>query len=287
MKKTTLQIAKKKIERYFKKQKDKIFRKTELNKIFKENRNNWQLAKSASINKFIKFLVKEIEMNKIELNFPNRKETRYVIGEINIYKILSAVNPNGYFSHLSALYINKILKDEPREIYFNVEQSIKPQYETYLTQESIKRAFENKNRVTNNFFEYHKYKIFGLSGKYAKNLGVINVDTLRTTDIERTLIDITVRPQYAGGIQNVLLAYESNKEHVSMEKLVKYLNKLNFIYPYHQSIGWYLEKVGVEDETLKLLKNLGLENDFYLINQMKKPKYSEKWRIYFPNNFDD
>lgn len=68
-----------------------------------------------------------------------------------------------------------------------------------------------------------------------------------------------------------------------MRKLVSMLEKLNYIYPYHQAIGFYLDKAGYyEDSALKLLQKFGLKYDFYLAHQIDDVDYSKEWRLYFP-----
>ncbi len=69
-----------------------------------------------------------------------------------------------------------------------------------------------------------------LNGMHTGNLGVIKMsgpdgEKLKITDVERTLIDITVRPEYAGGIHEVLKAYRLAKDKVSVNKLVAILEK--------------------------------------------------------------
>jgi predicted transcriptional regulator of viral defense system len=100
--------------------------------------------------------------------------------------------------------------------------------------------------------------------------------------VERTLIDITVRPVYSGGVFEVLKAFERAKEEVSINKLLGFLNQLNYIYPYHQAIGFYLTKAGYKESQIKMVKELGINYDFYLDYQIKDPDFSEEWRIYYP-----
>ena len=81
------------------------------------------------------------------------------------------------------------------------------------------------------------------------NLGVIffkdrEGGSIPTTNIERTLIDIAVRPVYSGGVFEVLKAYKMAKDKVSINKLAAYLKKIGYVYPYHQVVGFYLEKSG-------------------------------------------
>lgn len=110
-------------------------------------------------------------------------------------------------------------------------------------------------------------------------------EKLRVTDIERTLIDIVVRPIYAGGVKEVLKAYRQGKNFVSVEKLAETLQQTDYVYPYHQAIGFYMEKSGAYDESeFQLLKKTPMNFDFYLDYKMHEFKYSEDWKIYYPKD---
>ncbi len=102
------------------------------------------------------------------------------------------------------------------------------------------------------------------------------------TSLERTLIDIAVRPAYSGGVGEVEKAYERAKETVSVNKLNAMLKKLKFIYPYHQAIGFYMEKAGYRDAQLNLMKAHPFEFDFYLNYVMQEREYAPTWRLYYP-----
>jgi hypothetical protein len=57
---------------------------------------------------------------------------------------------------------------------------------------------------------------------------------------------------------------------------------MEYAYPYHQSIGFLLERAGATEQDCRRLSNLGTEFDFYLDYKMKNPAYSKKWRLYYP-----
>ena len=48
------------------------------------------------------------------------------------------------------------------------------------------------------------------------------------------------------------------------------LKKLGHLYPYHQAIGFYLERGGFDGEALDLARAPGLEFDFYLAHGMSR-----------------
>jgi predicted transcriptional regulator of viral defense system len=120
------------------------------------------------------------------------------------------------------------------------------------------------------------------------NLGVVEADQpegqkIRLTNVERTLIDITVRPGYAGGVFEVLKAFRNAKGKVSINKLTAMLKTLGYVYPYHQAIGFYLDRAGVYDESsIRLLRKIEMSHDFYLAHAMNDPEYSKDWRLFFP-----
>ena len=108
---------------------------------------------------------------------------------------------------------------------------------------------------------------------------------MRVTDCERTLIDATVRPAYSGGVAVVAKAFELAKETVSVNKLTAYLRKLRYVYPYHQAVGFYMERAGYDEALLKLLDQFPVEYDFYLEHAMKSPVLNKRWRLYVPKGF--
>jgi hypothetical protein len=238
----------------------------------------------------LKVLLARTKLRKERLAFPYRAETRFTWGEVPTYALIQSLNEDGYFSHYTAMHFHGLSEQIPKTIYFNIEQPASSGGGT-LSQEGIDRAFKGKCRVSTNVVALRDTRIHKLNGGNTGRLGVVPFTTeggeqIRITNIERTLIDAVVRPVYAGGVAEVAAAFRAAAKLVSVKRLASYLRKLNYTYPYHQAIGYYLDRAGVFNESdINLLRKLPIEFDFYLNYQIKNPAYNEKWRLWVPQRF--
>ena len=291
MKLSHIKSAEKDIREYFDSLAKRIFLKKDIYQILAENHRSWGLRKTMSVDTFIDGLTK-IKLKEVKLTSPNYDNTytRFIWGKnIRIYQLGLSLRPQSYLTHHTAMHILGLTDQTPTTIYVNTEQSIKYDREGELEQGRIATAFKRKPRVSKYIFTYKHWNICCLSGINTKKLGVeeIKVFTdgeLPVTNIERTLIDITVRPIYSGGCHEVLKAYKRAKDKVSIDSMIAMLKKIKYIYPYHQAIGFYMQAAGFSDSSLKPLRKIRMEYDFYLDYDMKKTKYSKEWRIYYPKN---
>ena len=234
-------------------------------------------------------------LRRLDFPFPYRKERRYVWGDTHLLEVLLTLKKDSYFTHYTAVRIHGLTEQVPKTIYLNHEQGPHNPDRESLTQSSIDLAFRSKPRVSQNIVDFDDKRVCLLNGMYTNQLGVINQEAtydtsekarVRVTNIERTLIDITVRPVYAGGVQEVLKAYELAKETgVSVNRLAATLQQLGYVYPYHQAIGFYLERAGYKKSDLSLLERFPMKFDFFLTHQMKERDYVKRWHLHVPKSF--
>ena len=85
-------------------------------------------------------------------------------------------------------------------------------------------------------------------------------------------------------MSEVIKAYSLAKDKLSVERIIDTLANNGYIYPYHQSVGFYLDMAGIQMDLLEPLLEMGLNLDFYLTHQMKNAAYSERWKIYYPED---
>jgi predicted transcriptional regulator of viral defense system len=285
---TRFQIALPDIRTFFEEKNQSVYREQDIAGILLQERNGWRLAYSMTTNKFIQELVRRSRLKELVLRSPEYQEiTRYIWDSASPYQVALSLKRGAYLSHGTAVFLHGLNNQLPQTIYINNEQSPKPAPKSPLTQEAMNRAFANKQRASRYIFSYDNHRIVILSGKHTGHLEVGELagpsgEKLEVTKLERTLIDITVRPNYAGGVYQVLASYEGAKDRVSVNTLMAVLKKLDYKYPYHQAIGFYMTRAGYDPKRIARLKELGHDFDFYLDYGILDPAYDKEWRLFYP-----
>ena len=265
-----------------------VFRRRELDALFADVQADLKLQKQATAGQCIRFLESQGKLRKFEIkSLKYRNESRYAWGTPSPYEVALSLRPGAYLTHGTALALHGLLDQMPKTFYVNKEQSPKPRPSGALTQERLDFAFSRRQRESGYVFEWDGGKAVILSGKNTNGLQVIDVsgpsgEPLVATGLERTLIDVVVRPTYAGGSFAVLDAYREARDRVSVPKLVEILDTLDYVYPYHQAIGFLMERAGYPDAACQAMRARGLGIDFYLQHGLAEPEYDAGWRLFHP-----
>ncbi len=293
MSKSRIEAAKADIFRYFAQLPTRVHRISEIASYLEQERDKWRLPASLTTRAFMRFLTEEGELSEIIFPFPApyKREVRFLWGEVSLYEVAQALKLNSYFSHYTAVKFHGLTEQLPKTVYVNAEQPNASVMTAPLTQKAIDIAFRRPARTSGNVADTRDFRVCIISGKNTGNLGVMEkavvagAGSLRFTNLERTLIDIAVRPVYAGGVFEVRKAYQLAKEKLSVERLVAMLKKLAYTYPYHQAVGYYLERAGCEPAQVDVLRKLPMEFDFYLTHQMSQMDHVKEWRLFVPKGF--
>jgi predicted transcriptional regulator of viral defense system len=253
----------------------------------------WRLAANTSVDKFVRFLLEATAMRRVSIvpvgENVHRTVTRYVWADASPYAVAATLESRAYLSHGTAVLLHGLTDQLPSVICVSREQSQQYGRESTLEQEGIDNAFSQPERRSNALFTYDNFQVVLLHGKNTGRLEVGTItygrEQLSVTKLERTLIDITVRPAYAGGVYQVLEAYRRAQSDMSTSVLLATLKKLDYIYPYHQAIGFYMQRAGYKPEQYERLRSLGLNHDFYLAHGLRERELDSAWRLHFPKGF--
>lgn len=274
------------IENFFDSLPDKSFSYEELAGIFDRHKEEWDIPKTNTSTQFINFLKEKTPLRSAEFDRgkQGQPKTLLVWKAKDDLSIISGLKKNGYYTHYTAMCLHSLTLQIPKVYYLNTERSQNP-VPNYISQEAINLAFSREQRKTSLSYSYGDKKVYLLNSKNTRELGVrtfkSQTEYYHYTDLERTLIDIAIRPAYAGGVFEVLEAYKRARGKIDPVKLSKYLEKLDFTYPYHQTLGFYMEKAGYSSSDTALF-NQRMHLDFYLTYNMKDKQFSDKWRLFYP-----
>jgi predicted nucleic-acid-binding protein len=264
------------------------------------NKNNMN-TKSFSLNKFIKYLLDNefIFEFEFENNINDKKiyVSKYFNNKSDYAKALevsSLLIPKSYISYFSSMYHYNLTQQLPKKIYLSVERKSNAPHNA-LKQEVINKALCKEGRLPAGVLSMLGYEIYLVHAKEANRVGIKRVllfdKDYRITTLERTLVDIVVRSEISGGIEEVVQAYkkafELYRDTIFINKIIFILKKLNYIYPYHQVIGYLLSKSGFDASNIK--KEFEFKNDFFLargiVNEnLNDLDYNQEFRLYIPKN---
>jgi hypothetical protein len=285
-----LKAAKPRIESTFDSQGIKALGVRQLQVMLHKNCPDWQLSPDLSFTKFLNFMLKSSKLREVTLKSADYgSQTRYVWRNPSVHAVALSLKTNSYLSHETAMFLHGLTDRSVERIYVNREQSPKPKG-SGLSQESLTKAFANKQRESKLTYAYQKSQIVMLNGMFTDRLGVEQLrskkgELLDVTSLERTLIDITVRPNYSGGVSAVLDTFRRAKARLSIDRVLTILNRLDYVYPYHQAIGFYLEKAGYAKSEWTRFMKLGISFQFYLTHGLPPDKeYDPMWNLYYPKN---
>ena len=276
---------------HFEQDAKRVYLQADLNKILSQNREAWKLPQNTTSTQFIEFILDQTKLKKVTLKSEKYKSIeRYTWGEVSAYLIALSVRRDSYLSHGTAVFLHGLTEQIPNIIYANHEQTAKPRPVGSLSQESLDKAFANKQRKSNYILRSANWQVAILNGKQTGNLGIVSMssaqgESLYLTGLERTLIDIVVRPEYSGGPYQILQAYKSAMSRMSVNALIATLTKLDYVYPFHQAIGFYMQRAGYEMERLERVRRMPRNYDFYLVHGMREKNFDEQWRLYIPKGF--
>ena len=164
----------------------------------------------------MKFLTEYGKLRLLDFKFPARPEKCYVWGKQPLLQVLTHLKSGVHFSHYTAMRMHGLTEQVPSSIYLTSERVSAVQPAAPLDVAKMAVAFTQPPRVSSNWVDFAGHRVYLLNGAYTDHLGVVTQSVsdghaeqidAPLTGLERTLIDIAVRPFYSGGGFEVAKAY--------------------------------------------------------------------------------
>ena len=218
--------------------------------------------------------------------------------EFSPYELVPSIFPNGYFCNLTAIYHHGLTNQVPNALYVCHEtiQSRSSKATDIPSESRVRSAFIKPHRYTSYVIGFRKHNIVILDRERGSDHGVVEVVKStspcpagsRVAGLERALIDAVVAPHYNGGITSVPAYFKSARRHLKVEVLLRVYSKLQFVYPYAQSIGFFLENAGMRKQANQVWDVYPPHHRFYIDHSAKESwNYNGRWMIFYPKGLVD
>jgi hypothetical protein len=255
-------------------------------------------------NSFIQALEDEgiLRMHTLQPESPNRKAVHVYssapLNEIDSYDLAAAMLPGGYFCNFSAIYAHGLTNQVPNTVYWCLETSAprKGRSKQQVTDARLRSAFVKPSRPTSFVVKQSGHHIVIIERTRGTDHGVVTKRSRqsqcpagsRIVTLERALIDAVVSPHYNGGITSLCDYFRAAKGRVKTQKLLEIYRRLEFVYPYAQAIGLFMEHAGMPDHADELRRVYPPRQRFYVAHNAKSTwVYDERWMIYYPKGLID
>jgi predicted transcriptional regulator of viral defense system len=280
------------IEAWFSLQTPKVYTRGDLDSLLDEKRIVWKIPGYVQIGRFVKFLLSRTHLKEVEaVSVGTRRlptTIRYVWGVADVFMFGLSLRNESYLSHSTAVFLHGLSDQNPFVIFNSKAQRSERTNKSVLTQAAIDAAFSKRQRESHRIYQSFGMRFTLLDSNPLHASDVVTQAHggafLKITSMERTLIDICVRPAYAGGVIQVLETFRRARK-LDVSRLFASLQKSHFAYPYQQAIGFYLQRAGASVEELEPFKLAVTKHNFYLGHSLLETDYLPEWKLYVPRGF--
>ena len=209
------------------------------------------------------------------------EKIRYTLNkEFNIYDFVYSLERNGFFSMFTSLNIQGFTNFRENFIFISKERMQRVNFSSKnITQEAIDKAFSNKPRKTKAYNTIYNYNIVMLESNNTQGVGIINYNGYKVSSINRAFVEIISNIQDSKTPYDVIGEFRQLKDKLDINEIFKIIEKFDFIYPYYQLAGYYLEKIGFLKEELSRFFNNKTNLIFYTMKNKTNYDLDEYWGI--------
>ena len=209
------------------------------------------------------------------------EKIRYTLNkEFNIYDFVYSLEKNGFFSMFTSLNIQGLTNFRDNFIFISKDRMKRVNFNSKdITQEAIDKALTNKPRRTKAHDTIYNYNVVILESNNTQEIGIIKYKGYKISSINRVFVEIISNIQYSKTPDDVIYEFKNLKDKLDINEIFNIIEKFDFVYPYYQLAGYYLEKIGFLKEELSKFFNKKTDLIFYTIKNKEKYTLDEYWAI--------
>lgn len=239
------------------------------------------VSQTLSFDSFLRRLI-DLGLHQQTLFINEKNLTKYTFQkDFDLYEFVLSLHKNSFLSMSSALNVQGLSTYRDEFIFASQELSLKQCVDSSLLQENVDKAFRKEYRRTHSVGKLKNKTIILLSPKYTDQYQVIDYKGLRVSTINRALVEMIVNVQYFRNAQEIIDVFQTIKNRIDIDTVFDVVKQFDFIYPYYQSVGFYLEKIGFTKDELKKFKEMVSNIKFYTEKSKENYSYNEYWNMYY------
>jgi len=182
----------------------------------------------------------------------------------------------------TALNIQALSDFREEYIFVSKERSTKiEQGNVTLTQENIDNAFSKKPRRTNAYDKIDNHVVVLLEANKTDTFEVIEYNGYRVSSVNRAFVEMITNVQYLQSSETIIEVFTKIKEKLNLDTIYTIIEKFDFIYPYFQLAGFYLEQIGFLKAELVKFYDKKSKLNFYTQKNKNHYEFDEYWKVYY------
>jgi len=215
------------------------------------------------------------------VTFRNIQKIRYTLDkEFNIYDFACSLENKSFFPMFTSLNIQGLSNYRSNFVFISRERKERNNFTSRsLTQDAIDKAFSSNPRRTKAHDVINGYNLVSLESNNTEGIGIINYKGYRVSSINRAFVEIISNIHYFISPNNIINEFKIIKNKLDIDEILKIIEKFDFVYPYYQLAGYYLEEIGFTKNELFKFYSKKSDLIFYTVKNKEKYEFNEYWNI--------
>lgn len=277
---------------------------TAVRTIYAALRDKQLLLKRTKLSDFSKYLVSPESDLFREISITSSKDGKTITRlvprheQVSSYAIALSLSPHTYVSHYSALYLQNLTLNVPKPLYIKKKATKSKAFHEAekLSQSQVDEAFAAPVKTTKNIYTFNyegkMREVYLLEKSAAIDNGITKISAphapsgIPLSGIEKTLIECVIKPNYAGGTQEVMAAFRAAKDRLKVLRMMQLVEKGGYSLPYGKNILFYMDRAGYTEQQKDLVRQrLTPETkqlNSYLEKSMRDPAFDTNIGVYYP-----